>query len=128
MLKVTVDDSDEMLVLRCVGRIVSGDEGALLCAAIRHQERILGVDLSMVDAIDAAGIGALVSLQAAGIYLKLLNPSKVVLKVLKVTKMDSVFEICGRPAVTPSPRQLFPHQSYPAGGDSGHQNRGTAAR
>jgi anti-anti-sigma regulatory factor len=33
------------------------------------------LDLTQVDAIDAAGIGALASLQAAGVYLKLMNPT-----------------------------------------------------
>jgi anti-anti-sigma regulatory factor len=46
-----------------------------------------------VDAIDAAGIGALVSLQASGIYLTLLNPTEQVREVLRVTQLESVFEI-----------------------------------
>jgi anti-anti-sigma regulatory factor len=43
------------------------------------------LDLTGVDAIDAAGIGCLVSLQASGIYLTLLNPTEQVREVLKVT-------------------------------------------
>jgi len=52
------------------------------------------LDLTGVDAIDAAGIGSLVALQAAGIYLKLLNPTEQVREVLKVTHVDSILEIC----------------------------------
>ena len=52
------------------------------------------LDLEEVSAIDAAGIGALLSLQAAGIYLKLVNPSQSVRAVLRLTGMASVFEIC----------------------------------
>ena len=94
MLTVTVRGSGEVVILRCRGRIVHGDETALLCSAVRQESRNVVLDLSKVDAIDAAGIGALVSLQAAGIYLKLMNPTPQVREVLKVTQMDSVFEIC----------------------------------
>jgi anti-anti-sigma factor len=94
MLKVTVEDLGDVAILRCVGRIVRGHETALLCSAARQQGRNLVLDLTQVDAIDAAGIGALVSLQAARIYLKLVNPSKEVREILKVTELDSIFEIC----------------------------------
>jgi hypothetical protein len=52
------------------------------------------LDLTHVDAIDAAGIGALVSLQAAGVYLKLMNPTPQVREILKITNLDTIFEIC----------------------------------
>ena len=94
MLTVTVEDLKEVVVLQCVGRIVSGDETALLCSAARLSGRNVVLDLSRVEAIDAAGIGLLVSLQAAGIYLKLINPTAPVREVLRVTKLDSIFEIC----------------------------------
>jgi anti-anti-sigma factor len=51
------------------------------------------LDLAGVDAIDAAGVGSLVSLQASGIYLTLLNPTDQVREVLKVTQLESIFEI-----------------------------------
>ena len=51
--------------MRCYGGLVYGRESALLCAAVPHHRRDIIVDLSGVTAIDAAGIGALVSLQAA---------------------------------------------------------------
>lgn len=94
MLTVAVKDSDDGVVLHCQGRIVRGDETAVLCAAVRQERRDVSVDLAEVDAIDAAGIGSLVALQAAGIYLKLLNPNAQVREVLRVTELDSVFEIC----------------------------------
>ena len=93
MLTVTVQDSAEVVILRCQGRIVHGDETALLCSAVRRESRKVVLDLTKVEAIDAAGIGALASLQAAGIYLKLMNPTPQVREVLKVTQMDSIFEI-----------------------------------
>src|SRR6202035_3886921 len=93
MLTVTVKESDDGVVLQCQGRIVRGDETAVLCAAVRHAGRNVTLDLTGVDAIDAAGIGGLVSLQASGIYLTLLNPTEQVREVLRVTQLESIFEI-----------------------------------
>src|SRR5579863_853788 len=93
MLTVTTEHFGNETILRCVGRIVRGQETAILCAAIEEHERDLVVDLAEVDAIDAAGIGLLVSLQAAGIYLKLVNPTRQVRELLRVTQLESVFEI-----------------------------------
>jgi anti-anti-sigma factor len=98
MVTVAVEDADDGVVLHCQGGVVSGAETGILCAAlgaaVRQERRNLSLDLTRVDAIDAAGIGALVSLQAAGIYLKLLNPTPQVREVLRVTGLDSIFEIC----------------------------------
>ena len=102
MLTVSVQHSndkdgntkDDKVVLHCQGRIVRGDETAILCAAVRQEARDVTLDLTGVDAIDAAGIGSLVALQAAGIYLKLQNPSAPLRELLRVTQLDSIFEIC----------------------------------
>jgi len=101
MLRVTLEDSGENVVLHCVGKMVRGQETALLCAAARQHRRSIVIDLSQVETIDAAGLGALIALQAAGIYLQLLNPAPSVLQVLQVTHLDTVFEIC-----TPSSEQI----------------------
>jgi len=93
MLTVTLKESDDGVVLQCQGRIVRGDETAILCAAVGQHRRDVILDLTGVDAIDAAGIGLLVSLQAAGIYLKLMNPTKQVRDVLRVTQLESILEI-----------------------------------
>ncbi len=94
MLSVTVEDLREIVILRCLGRIVRGAETAILCAAVRQHGRDIILDLGKVDSIDAAGIGVLISLQAAGIYLKLMDPNEHVREVLRVTGLESVFEIC----------------------------------
>ncbi len=94
MLTVTVQNLGDEAILRCQGRIVCGDETAILCAAAQQHGRNVILDLSRVDAIDASGIGVLVSLQAAGIYLKLMNPIEQVRGVLRLTNLESVFEIC----------------------------------
>lgn len=97
MLRVKSEEVGDSVVLHCAGRIVRGDEVALLCAAVRQRGRNIVLDLGEVDAIDAAGVGALISLQAAGIYLQLMRPTKAVRELLRVTKLDSVFEICASP-------------------------------
>jgi len=94
MLTVDVENFGEIVVLRCVGSIDHGYETNLLCSALRQEGRSIVLDLTQVDAIDAAGIGALVSLQAAGVYLKLMSPTPQVRETLKVTNLDSIFEIC----------------------------------
>lgn len=93
MLNVTIEESEKNVILRCAGQMVGGDETALLCAAIGQPDRNIVVDLSQVDAIDAAGMGALISLQAAGLYLQVLNPAKAIREVLRLSGLDSVLEI-----------------------------------
>ena len=94
MLTVTVENFDEMMVVRCLGRIVCGYDTVLLCSAAQLLGRNVVLDLTQVDAIDAAGIGALVALQAAGVYLKLMNPTRQVREILKLANLDTIFEIC----------------------------------
>lgn len=94
MLKVTAVSSGDVLILECRGRIVRGDETSIICSAARQNAPSVVVDLKDVETIDAAGVGALVSLQAAGIYLTLANPNAQVREILRVTKLDSIFEIC----------------------------------
>ncbi|HXY52757.1 MAG TPA: STAS domain-containing protein [Terriglobales bacterium] len=98
MLRVIVEDLGDIVTLNCVGRLVRGDETAILCAAAQRGGRNLVLDLGQVDAIDAAGVGALIALQAAGIYLKLRNPTKSVREVLRLTQVESVFEIDADPS------------------------------
>src|SRR5216683_3014499 len=94
MLTITVENFDEMTVVRCLGRIVRGYDTVLLCSAAQQGGRNVVLDLTQVDAIDAAGIGASVSLQAAGVYLKLMNPTRQVREILKLTNLDTILEIC----------------------------------
>ena len=93
MLQVVVEDLAESVILRCVGNLNLGYETALLCAALRHSDRSLVLDLSQVDSIDRAGMGALISLQAAGIYLQLRNPSPSLFAEFSRTGLDALFEI-----------------------------------
>ena len=94
MLNITVHNSEDGVTLSCFGKIVRGVETELLCAASRQKGHNITLDMRHVEAIDAAGIGALVSLQAGGIYLKLANPNKQMREVLRITNLDTIFEFC----------------------------------
>jgi anti-anti-sigma regulatory factor len=102
MLTVNVQDFEDDVILQCSGRILRGEETGILCAALAYSGRNVILDLAEVDAIDESGIGMLISLQAAGIYLKLVNPNDRVLEMLKVKQADSIFEIY-RPRALESP-------------------------
>ena len=99
MLNVIIQHSEGMAVLRCVGRIVAGDEANILRKAVLSQanNRTVVLDLARVDAIDAGGMGLLVFLQgwahATEVDLKLMNPTSRVRDLFELTNLDSVFEI-----------------------------------
>jgi anti-anti-sigma factor len=99
MLNVTIQHSEDMAVLRCVGRIVAGDEANILRKAVLSQvnSRTVVLDLTRVDAIDGGGMGMLVFLQgwarATEVDLKLMNPTSRVCELFELTHLDSVFEI-----------------------------------
>jgi len=112
LLNITVEQFDGQVILHCEGRLVTGHETRLRCAAIRQDFRELRVDLREITAVDAAGIGALVSLQAAGFYLTLVDPSPILRDVLARTELDSVFEI--HQTQSPDGRALAPLLGSPA--------------
>jgi anti-anti-sigma factor len=98
MLKLKVEENERGIVLHCNGALVRGEETNLLCTAVGHYGQTVVLDLTHVNTIDAGGIGALIALQTAGVYLTLENPTNAVREVLRVTGMDSVFEIRDFPA------------------------------
>ena len=63
-----------------------------MCSAVRQYGRNVILDLAEIEAIDA-GIGALISLPAAGIHLKIMNSTEQLLETLRFTALDSIFEI-----------------------------------
>jgi anti-anti-sigma factor len=99
MLTIDVEKTGEVAVVRCVGRIVRGAEVRTLRNAVLAEKnvRIVVIDLSEVEALDAGGVAALVSLQewawTRNIQLKLVNPSHFVCEVLTRTGLNRVFEI-----------------------------------
>jgi anti-anti-sigma factor len=106
MLTINVESIGGVVVVRCSGRIVCGQETSLLCSVMQQESRNVVLDLTEVDAIDAAGVGALLSLQAAGVYLKLLDPSRPVREMLKVTRLNSIFEISESQSIAESEQSI----------------------
>ncbi len=97
MLNVIIQHSEDMAVLRCVGRIVAGDEANILRKAVLSQVHSVVLDLTRVDAIDGGGMGVLVFLQgwarATEVDFKLMNPTSRVRELFELTNLDSVFEL-----------------------------------
>lgn len=100
-MKITLQIVGEACVLRLEGKFIVGGESIYLKEKIKDvlnmgMKSIL-VDLGKVPYVDSTGIGFLVSSQTAvvteGGTLKLLNPNNRVREVLKITRLEKVFEI-----------------------------------
>jgi anti-anti-sigma factor len=100
MLTINVEKLKDLAIVRCTGRIVRGENIRLLKGGViaADDTRLIVMDLTEVESIDAAGLSALVSLhhwsRSGGIQLKLVNPSRFVLEVLNRTRLSLVFDIC----------------------------------
>lgn len=92
--------SDGILVVDCAGRLVFGDETALLRDQVRSLagtgSRII-LNLGDVTYIDSGGLGTLVALYTtarnAGGAVKLARLTQRVGDLLQVTKLLTVFEV-----------------------------------
>jgi anti-anti-sigma factor len=98
MLKVVTERAGDVMIVKCAGRVVRGEEATLEDAVLREKPaRILVLDLSDVEMLDAGGLNLLVSLHAwagsMGSHLKLVNPRPFVQEMLARTHLDSVFDI-----------------------------------
>src|ERR1700723_421317 len=99
MLNIEVEKTGDVAVVRCVGRIVRGAEVRRLKDAVFSENdiRIVVIDLSDVETLDAGGLTALLSLHQwarnRDVQLKLVNPSHFVNEVLTRTGLDHVFDI-----------------------------------
>ena len=98
-LRIEVEKSREVAVLQCTGRIVRNEALPALrkvLTSLSHL-RVIVLDLSEVEMLDASGLGVLVSLHnwtsAEGIQLKLVNPSALLREMLELTGLTSVFHI-----------------------------------
>jgi anti-anti-sigma factor len=99
MLTIDVEKTGDVAVVRCVGRIVRGAGVRTLRNAVFSEKnvRIVVIDLSDVEMVDAGGLTALLSLQQwarnCNVQLKLVNPSHFVNEVLTRTGLTHVFEV-----------------------------------
>src|SRR6202162_1741187 len=92
--------AEDVTVICCKGRIAYGIEAAALSGEIAElapQTRRVVIDLSGVEMIDAAGLGALISValttQANQCTVKLAAPGNLIRQLLELTKLTSVFEV-----------------------------------
>ena len=96
---INTQQTGDVAVLQCAGRMVHAHALSLLKDAVTSstQLRVVVLDLSEVEMLDAGGLGMLVSLHswasANGIQLKLVNPSKRVRQMLELTRLTSVLDI-----------------------------------
>jgi len=95
MLNVVVENSGNLAILRCRGKIVEGEEVSTLFDAVisLKNKRVAVLDMTRVSRIDARGLGILVLLaRAVGVKLQL-NPSKIVQELLDLTGLHALFEV-----------------------------------
>jgi anti-sigma B factor antagonist len=96
---INTEQTGDVAVLQCAGRIVRAQALSLLKDAVASlsQLRVVVLDLSEVEMVDAGGLGVLVSLHnwacAKGLQLNLVNPSKLVRQMLELTRLTSVLHI-----------------------------------
>jgi anti-sigma B factor antagonist len=92
--------SGEIAILRFTSPVQltrrSAELTALSQSVLEHKDTNVLIDLSRVSRIDSAGLGLLMSCYSHVIRnrraLKLLNPSRDVRELLRVTKIDAVLE------------------------------------
>ncbi len=98
-LQYQVECLQDVAIVRCSGRMV---RGAALDAFRRRIEqldglRVLVLDLSEVDNLDAGGLGTLLSVRRWATQnsarLKLVNPPVFFRRLLEATHLTTVFEI-----------------------------------
>ena len=98
---------EEVAIVDVRGRIVLGEQSAalrdLVADLVSKGHRKIVLNLGDVNYIDSSGLGNLVSaLVRTRMYegeLKLLNLTNKVHQVLRITKLDSVFDITDNEAV-----------------------------
>src|ERR1022692_858136 len=91
---------EDIAVIYCKGRIAHGIEAAALSgkiAELASPNRRTVIDLSGVEMIDGAGLGALISValaaQARQCSVTLAAPSNLIRQILELTKLSAVFEV-----------------------------------
>ena len=118
MLRFRIEKLGDIAIIHCAGRIVFPYASELRTPLLRQlQTRTLVIDLADSIAIDASGLGLLVSLHSwakqTGTALKLMNVPPRVEQLLQLTKLKSEFEICSVREVLDLLCRAI-HQSVPA--------------
>lgn len=99
-LILTGEISADIVVLRCRGRILGGDEGTVFRERVRSmfsEAPKIVIDLCGVDHIDSEGLGILVGLclsaRNRGGDIKLASPRKHVQEALDRTRLSTLLSI-----------------------------------
>lgn len=98
-LHIKIEQTSDVAVLQCCGRLVCGKAVHLLKDAVTSLSRlrVVVLDLSEVEMLDGGGLGMLVFLhkwtRSSGIQLKLVNPSSLALEMLMRTRLTSVLHV-----------------------------------
>jgi len=99
LLKMGTHISGGVVIVRCCGRIVFGDEAAVFRERIKNI--LLGanqivVNLDEIEYIDSGGLGTLVGVLASTRIqhgeIKLVRPTPRVVELLRRTRLDTVFK------------------------------------
>jgi len=102
MLTLQAKQLGTVVVLSLQGKIVNGETEILNNAiGALSQVSTVKLDLARVNTVDARGLGVMLELreqaEAKGIRFELMNVTTQVVRVLKIARLDSVFQI--NPAV-----------------------------
>jgi anti-anti-sigma factor len=98
MLSVNSERAGDVAIIKCAGRIVRGHESILNTAVLAQKSaRMIMLDLSDIETLDAGGLNLLVSLHrwsgSNNIHLKLVNPRPFVYEMLTRTHLDCILDI-----------------------------------
>lgn len=99
MLTIDVERNGGVAVVHCSGRLVRGVEVSTLRNAVvlEMATRVVVLDLSRVEFMDAGGLNSLVSLyhwtRDHGVRFKLANPSRLVREMLTRTRLNRVLDM-----------------------------------
>ena len=98
-LELKTNYAGSLPVVSCAGRLVFGETCACLekhAEALLESYPVIALDLRGIRALDSAGLGMLIKLLTSARRrqgdVKLIAPSAKAREVLKVTKLDLVFE------------------------------------
>jgi len=99
LLKSSTRSQGDIVIIDCYGRIVMGEETALLRSQVKdllNQSLQIVLNLADVNYIDSSGLGTLVGLYTSarnvGGEIKLASLTGRVKDVLHITKLGSIFE------------------------------------
>jgi anti-sigma B factor antagonist len=96
---INTEQIGDVAVLQCAGRVTGPAALSRLKEAVTSlsQLRVVVLDLSAVEMIDARGLGMLVFLhnwaRATGTQVKLVNPSRFVRELLELTRLTTVLHV-----------------------------------